>query len=293
MLKTFTLALLLTASAGVYASTSETQDSKAAPTPLDMMSLMSTYLGGEVSAQQLFDLGVEANMRIPLQHMRVKFTDLRTGLEMTREDRAHILGQARQDWSHDLILRTLSTFTFPGVNSDQLIDLFDAAALASMRLPPTYVDIQFYDERLGAEEAGEGGVSGRIPDTVYAPSKLPEDEQVTHKDWTELTIVDYFIANEKTLHLQSLYEFVIPYSVVANDLAHLNQTVRADFKQLLEIEAGLDIDFANQKHPFFTQAAVGTEGEMRRYIGLVHLKTGDKEKAKEIREVHPALYNHQ
>lgn len=98
MLKSFGIALLLSVALiapSMQASSSGTGDFKIAPTPLDMMSLMSTYLGGEVSSQQLFDMGVEANMRIPMKHLRVKFTDLRTGSEMSREEIANILGQSR------------------------------------------------------------------------------------------------------------------------------------------------------------------------------------------------------
>lgn len=133
------------------------------PNPLDMMQMMSTYLSGEVSPKQLFDMGVEGNMRVPMQHLGVRFVDLRTNKPMNRDDIAQILGNARQDGAHDLILQTLTTFSIPQVNPETMIDIFNAAALASMRVPPEYIDIEFYDKRVGFKGKSGGGISGSVP----------------------------------------------------------------------------------------------------------------------------------
>ena len=163
MLKLRRIILLLSFSfivTAAYATNSEAkvEDFKAAPTTLDIMHLMSTYLGGDVSSQQLFDMGVKSNMHIPMQHVLVRFTDTRTDAELSRDEIAQILGQSRQNSAHNLILRTVSAFALPNISQDQLIDLFDAAALASMHTPPSYIKIEFYDARIGALEANDGEI---------------------------------------------------------------------------------------------------------------------------------------
>lgn len=270
-------------------------DFKTAPTPLDIMQLMSTYMGGDVTPEQIFDMGVKSNMRIPMQHLRVKFTDLRTETEMTREDIANILGQSRQDGAHDLIVRTLGAFAFPGIEADQLIDLFDAAALASMRMPPKYIDIEFYDARLGSTNLANGGISGSVPTRVYSPTEAVETQQDASEpgladDWEDTTVVDFFVANDRVFQSKNGLEFVMPYSSVAKDVKDLNQRVRKEVEMLLQIETDLDIAFVHTEAPFFAQAAVGTEGNMRRYIALLHLKASTKDKANEMREMYPKLY---
>ncbi|GLR63798.1 hypothetical protein [Marinospirillum insulare] len=153
------LAITLSCSTPLYAE----------PTPLDMMQLMSNYLSGSVTSEQIFEMGVESNMRIPMQHLRVHFVDSRSGKEMPRSDIDQILGQARQDWSYDLIRQTIGTFAPAGSSPEQIIDLFNASALASMRIPPDYIQIEYYDARLGARGDAEGGVSGSIPNKTHTP----------------------------------------------------------------------------------------------------------------------------
>lgn len=187
----------------------------------------------------------------------------------------------------------MSAFTFPGTTPDQLIDLFDAAALASMRIPPNYIDIQFYDARLGANKAGDGGVSGSVPDKIYTPSEPTESDQPTNNGWDDLAVVDFFVANDKVFQPENDFEFVLPYSTVAKNITDLNQTARKDLKQFLEFEPELDVDFTNKQTPFFIEAVVGTEGDMRRYIGLLYLKAGNKGKADKMREMYARLYGKQ
>lgn len=290
MFKSFGMAVLLSTSvfsSGAQAENPTTGGLEIAPTPLDMMALMSTYLGGEVSAQQLFNMGVEANMRIPMEHLRVQFTDLRTGIGMSRNDIAAILGQSRQEWSHELLLRTMNTFVLPGITSEQLIDLFDAASLASMRNPPDYLNVEFYDVRLGVAELSDGGVSGSLPSKKHTPSEALE---AVGNDWNDQTVIDFFVANEQKFKPQDEFEFVLPYSAVAASLKDLNRVTREEFALFLENEPELGVDFVNHNAPFFTQAAVGTEGDMRRYIGLLYIKAENKEIADQMREMYAKIY---
>lgn len=265
-------------------------DFKAAPTPLNMMALMSTYLSSEVSPQQLLDMGVEANMRVPMEHLHVRFTDLRTELEISREEIAHILGQSRQESTRDLIMRAMSAFSVAGTAHNQLIDLFDAAALASMQSPPDYVNIEFYDARLGAAGSHYGGISGSVLDKIYSPSHSSVNVEVSDNVWDDLAIVDFFVANDRVFEVKDDYEFALPYSTVVKDLKSLSQIARKDLELFLESEPGLDVRFANSNAPFFTHATVATQKDMRKYIGLLHLKAGNKGKTDEMRKMYTKIY---
>lgn len=247
------------------------------PNPLDMMQMMSIYLGGEVSPQQLFDIGIEANMRVPMQHLGVRFVDLRTNKTMNRDAIAKILGNTRQDWSHDLILQTLTTFSIPQVNPDTLIDVFNAAALASMRVPPEYIDIEFYDQRVGFKGKTGGGISGSVPTEVYheATNQL--------KDWNELSIVDYFVANNLVYIPKENNHFIIPFSALAISEHHL--VVNAD--NFIENK---DQVFVSRREPFYDYVAVGLEKDQRRFIGLLHLSSTDLTKVQAMQKRYKKLY---
>lgn len=256
MLKSISTVFLLTASmvASVVQasdSTVKSEDFKTAPTPLDMMQLMSTYLGGDVSLQQLLDMGVKTNMRIPMQHLRVRISDTRTNTDMTRDEIAHLLGQSRQDSSHDLIFRTLSAFPIPGITADQMIDLFDASALASMQTLPGYIDIEFYDARLGANQPGKGDVSGSVPNKIYTPKTAAEPLKESEPEWDDLAVMDYFVANEQFFKPKNDFEFVLPYFAVAADLGDLNRVTHEEFELFLKHEPTLDVGFVNKNTPFF------------------------------------------
>lgn len=296
MLKFLGMSLLLLAATFTYAnqvskSTTavETEHFSTAPTALDIMQIMSTYLGGEVTPEKLFDVGVQSNMHIPMQHLQVRFTDTRNDTELSREEIAHILGQSRQNSAHDLILRTINAFVLPSISQEQLIDLFDAAALASMRKPPNYINIEFYDARLGAENTPMGGISGSIPNKVYNLGEQPA-KKTSNNNWNDQDIIDYFIANEFVFKPKSSVEFVLPYTTVAKDFTDLNNITRTDLASFQALEPDLDLSFANNKTLFLAHAAVGTEGELRKYIGLLHLKTGTREKADDMRAIYTQLY---
>lgn len=283
------LSFIMTSVQTAYAEP-QAEDFIKAPTPLDIMQLMSHYLGSDVSPQQLFDLGVKSNVHIPMQHLRVRFTDTRTDKSLTREEIAHILGQSRQQSAHDLISRTFSAFSLANISQEQLIDIFDAAALASMQNPPSYINVEFYDARLGSSNKALGGVSGSLPSKLYAPKAVPQADELPSKEWNSQNVADYFVANEQTFKPKNALDFILPYATVAKDLAELNQVTQQELTLFFEHEGNLDVALYNNQKPYFTQAAVGIEGELRQYIGLLHLKAGTKEKADEMRATYAQLY---
>ncbi|MBB5021345.1 hypothetical protein [Desulfurispira natronophila] len=166
----FVAACLLVA--GSSLADDEVQRSSA-PTPFDMVALLAAQ--GDMNpmelANQIFDMGMLVNMRVPMEHLRVRFVDTTTGNEIGRDERRQILGQSRQDWSHALIHTLFENFPMPsGTSAATMMDIFDAAAFASMRIPPETLAIEFYDVRTGPTGKTDGGVSGRVPDYVYVPS---------------------------------------------------------------------------------------------------------------------------
>lgn len=249
------------------------------PNPLDMMQMMSTYLSGEVSPQQLFNMGVEGNMRVPMQHLGVRFVDLRTNKPMGRDDLGQVLGNSRQDWSHDLIRQTLATFAVPQVDPDTLIDIFNAAALASMRVPPEYIDIEFYDKRVGYQGKKSGGISGSVPNKVY---KKPS---TSLNDWDEQAVIDHFVANKVFFTPEEKNHFVIPFSAVASNEFHLE----IDSHDFIEDK---QLEFVDRLDPFYKYEEVGfpSRQEGRIFIGLLHLKTTNTAKAQAMQKRYKKLY---
>lgn len=134
------------------------------PTLQDLVPLLASG----ATSEEIFDQAVLAHMRVPLQHLGVNITDRRNGREISGDEVRHLLGQSRQDSAHQLIRQVFSNFQLPGYpNAETLINLLDAAALASLRSPPPWLDIEFYDRRVGPNDQPGGGVSGRIPENVY------------------------------------------------------------------------------------------------------------------------------
>lgn len=274
------------------------EDSAAASiptTPLDMMQEMSTYFSGELSAQALFDMGVEANMRIPMEHLNVRFVDLRTNKEMSRDAIDEILGRARQGGSYDLIQKTFSRFAVPKVSPERAIDLFNAAALASMRVPPKHVDIEYYDDRVGYTGEAGGGVSGRVPKEMYqAPSLAADKLTEGTDDWSHSAIVEYFVANNVTFTPSNNDEVVLPVSILALSEHHLQINAHEEL-ETIAVKSGMvegeDIKLADHFSPLYQYAAVGFEQGKKRYIGLLHVSLADVSKVQPLRKLYSQLYD--
>ena len=139
------------------------------PTAFDVARIL-TESGGSINEEtinRLFEGAFEANMRIPPAHMGVVFFDRRTGRELEHQKVRELIGPVRQDGTEELLRMAASIAgdRLP-LEVDQLILLMDAAFIASMRVPPDHIDIEFYDRRHGPSGQPGGGVSGRVPDEL-------------------------------------------------------------------------------------------------------------------------------
>ncbi|WP_416885343.1 hypothetical protein [Marinospirillum sp.] len=117
--------------------------------------------------QQIFGAGVEANMRIPPEHLGVAFYDRRTGGRLDPQEIREEMGPMRQDGAHEVFSMAEQLLGQAGsslpLSQPQLHQLMDAAFIASMRNPPAHIDIEYYDLREGPAGRG-GGISGRVPE---------------------------------------------------------------------------------------------------------------------------------
>ncbi|SFX07169.1 hypothetical protein [Marinospirillum alkaliphilum] len=123
--------------------------------------------GSALSAEdieQLFATGVTANMGVPPEYLGVRFSDRRTGQDIPPGVIRELMGAARQDGAIELLLiaEMLVGDRLP-MPVEQIITLMDAAYLASMRNPPPYIDIEYYDLRTGPTGQPGDGVSGSTP----------------------------------------------------------------------------------------------------------------------------------
>lgn len=232
-----TLATLLGFSAPALA------DQSKAPTALDVMKLlMQGSLEAGIDSEQIFTTGVLANMRIPPEHLRVAFIDTRSGEPVSRDDRRHILGQSRQDGAHEILRLAASQFNLPGFELDVLIDLFDAAALASMRRPPQHVSIEFYDQRSGPEGSQRGGISGQTPDYVFTPEEglqeptaaAPPSRAEVLREWTDLRVSEHFLSQGYRFTGQANQALSPFRNFAANEQAFRRELVE-EFNQLEEL----------------------------------------------------------
>ncbi|WLD58583.1 hypothetical protein NFC81_02020 [Salinispirillum sp. LH 10-3-1] len=119
--------------------------------------------------EEILGSAIAANIRVPAEHLGVAFYDMRSGQAFDRTEIRALMGAVRQDGAYELLamVEQLTGGRLP-LALEQLQDLMDAAYLASMRNPPAYIDIEFYDRRTGPTGIG-GGVSGSTPEWQPSP----------------------------------------------------------------------------------------------------------------------------
>ncbi len=148
----------------VSLSASQTHANQPATNALDVMQI---FLQDPANANAVFDGAFTANMRVPPEHLRVKYYDTRSGSELDRQQIREQMGAVQQDGAYALIRLAMPLLpAAQGLTEDVLQDLIDAAFIASMRNPPPHISIEFYDQRTGSSGVG-GGVSGRTPIAIY------------------------------------------------------------------------------------------------------------------------------
>lgn len=135
--------------------------------PRHALDVMQIFLQDPSDANAVFDGAFTSNMRVPPEHLRVKFYDTRTGGELSRQEVREEMGAVRQDGAYEVIRMAMSLMPATQKLSEAVLqDLIDAAFIASMRNPPKHFSIEFYDQRTGPSGIG-GGVSGRTPTEIY------------------------------------------------------------------------------------------------------------------------------
>lgn len=235
------------------------QEGETPPTAMDMVEKLKNYHKDPMgTASSIFDTGMLANMRVPIEHLRVSFIDLRTGEEIRRDDRRHILGQSRQDGMHEMIREAFATFSLPGsFNQDAMIDVFDAAAIASMRVPPTHVSVEFYDTRKGPTDDLRGGISGRVPDYVYNPSEntleagesgtqsmnLRSAREIIASDWSDENIEKALVDRGVSFTPRTASEFAIVFAYTGENEEEIKSIVLRDFENTKN-------DYTERNEPF-------------------------------------------
>lgn len=314
-------ALILAAGLLASAPTLSAPADEAAAPPPTVLDLIPLLHGGEAEPQELADRllaqGVLANMRVPPEHLRVAFTDSRTGEPLTRDDRRHILGQSRQDAAWQLIEQVFELFPVPGgFSTETLLDLFDAAALASMRRPPPYLQIEFYDERTGPGGSGRGGVSGEVPDFVYQPeaglqskdhaepaAPIPPPAEDTDRRrqalsdrveaWPEERFVRQLLDEGFRFSPRNDREFLTMYYNFASDPAELRESMRHDLRQLRQrlgrLGSALDYQLADRTDPFLHIVA-GERWEDETFYAALVVMEGERPARLEHDEVLAPLY---
>lgn len=154
------------------------------------LDVMQQFIQNPHDAQAVFDSVFTSNMRVPPEHLRVKFYDTRSGKELDRQQIREQMGAVQQDGVYALIRMAMPLLpAAQGLSEAVLQDLTDAAFIASMRNPPPYISIEFYDQRTGASGIG-GGVSGRTPIMIYQTPANNETQstpiakpQIDSEDW--------------------------------------------------------------------------------------------------------------
>lgn len=280
------------------------------PTAMDMVEKLKNYHKDPTgTSASIFDTGVLVNMRVPIEHLRVSFIDLRTEEKVSRNELRHILGQSRQDGMHELIREAFAAFPVPGsTNQEAMIDVFNAAAIASMRIPPSHISIEFYDARKGPAGDLQGGVSGRVPDYIYNPSKNTLEGEKAPPQSTDARSVREIIAskwNEDNIETelvdrgifftpQSANEFAMVFADTGENKKAIKAIVLRDFEDIQSDFAQRNEPFPlkiiNRDNPVQAILKVDDSSEGPIYIGYVVFSSSDDSYVKHFRNTFRRLH---
>ncbi|MBE0481876.1 MAG: hypothetical protein IBX52_00105 [Bacterioplanes sp.] len=153
------LLLILCVTSIVFApfSYSHNQQTK---TALDVMSL---FVQG-ASSDEVFNAAVSAQMRVEPKYLAIAYYNARTGEVIEQDAIRDMLGAFAYDGARQLLQIAFSLNpNFSDLSQQQVEQILDAAALASMHQLPVDIDIEFYDIRTGPTGRGGGGISGQVP----------------------------------------------------------------------------------------------------------------------------------
>lgn len=212
-------------------------------TALDLAQILIQH-SGPVDDQLVMELltgGIEANMRVPPEHLGVAFWNRQTGERLDRQEIRELIGPVRQDGALQLI--TMAVELSGGrlaLDAEQLELLMDAAFVASLRRPPAHLDVEYYDRRQGPTGQG-GGVSGRVPETSSSdsaqssapatPSQSPRPQRPESLPPTKQAMLEKLASLDFTLEPTSGH-FLFPLVVWAQGADQLEATLKDEINAL-------------------------------------------------------------
>lgn len=198
------------------------------PTALDVVEKLLT---GH-SPEEIFNHAFFANIRVEPEFLGVKFYDTRSGLELDEMEIRELMGPIRQDGAYQLLELAIG---FSGnrlrLQEEQLQRILDAAFIASMRNPPGYMSIEYYDVRNGPTGRG-GGVSGSVPEKSVAESSAGATHEGAENS-EQIPVSEYLPDTEEELEalirsadvrIERKAGYVaLPIIVAVNDISELQQ----------------------------------------------------------------------
>ncbi|MBE0494119.1 MAG: hypothetical protein IBX48_07230 [Thiomicrospira sp.] len=222
--------------------------------PRHALDIIQMFLQNPDDANALFEGAFTSNMRVPPKYLGVKFYDLRTGREMDRQEIREELGAVRQDGAYELIRIAMQLIPASyDLTEETLQDLMDAAFLASMRMPPKYISIEYYDTRVGASGKG-GGVSGRTPVEIHQP----ETESKSNLGAVDNSPIDESYEGLKSKYQTLKLELKHPENQVALPIYAFGETQQALKTNLIfaleDVTSALDIEFIDYGKREFEQS---------------------------------------
>ncbi|MBB5022354.1 hypothetical protein [Desulfurispira natronophila] len=258
------------------------------PTALDVMEMFMANQGQLDSADidALLGTAISSNMRIPAEHIGVAFYDTRTNEPLDPAKVREEMGPVRQDGAYQLLQMALQLGggRLP-LNEAQLEALMDAAFISSMRNPPEYISIEFYDRRTGPSGQG-GGVSGRVPDSIQTePEVGPEPSRAGDVDVPPQAFYDAGEIMDKALELgldttARKGSVLVPVLYWGREEDELARTFAEYYDELRSI--GLYFSRAND--PFSDMRRLSRDDDLQVYFGLAWV-SGDEAAMQRLRRV--------
>lgn len=222
--------------------------------PLDAArTLLGTGTLDSEATEQIFHQALGANTQgIPLAHLDVVVWDARTGKQLGDRELANILGVTPRTGAAELLQMVQQMMGLP-IEQDRLMRLLDAAALASLRRPPDYLAVEFYDDRQGYQRDLTGGVAGKVSTPgAEAPTSHWQRQQPAAQTKKSIEEPDPWPK-------QPLDEMQVAAS------AEAAQLTRRQAKQFLR-ELGATTQQLNSLEVFVTSAQVDSEKEVEQRL---------------------------
>lgn len=169
------------------------------------LEVMSLFVHG-ASSDEVFNAAARAQMRVEPQYLGIVYYHAKTGEAIEADAIRDMLGAFGYDGARQLLQIAFSLNpNFTAFSQQQVEQILDAAALASIQRLPIPIDIEFYDTRTGPTGHGGGGISGRVPDNASTHNHQAVSTQA------ETNAADRFNPDDP-YHREALISQVLPDS---------------------------------------------------------------------------------